>query len=330
MGIVSKGLEAGNVKLAKKKSLKNIIILFFCVFLFSLFCFFWVKKIWCSTGSQQGTILLLDGPSCSGKTSIAKELIKLFGPGYEIVSLDDFVADLFLENIKKKLPKKEFLKKICHKRDLMYKKIVSLVCNGKNVLVDTVLSGLEGKKDVRRCFETLQDIDVYLVLVYCPLYKVVDRLKERNRMAFFQQKPKEMRSIFATLQFSNCYKKTGASLKNFLQEDVFQKGLGSLSRKDIEISYFAHQNLPDKLKAQYNMVKQKLLLHFGLEYSNCVKIISQLNYDCIVDTNKKSPLECAKEVYTFLAVRNLANGQANKQFYRRAFAINLQKMGIKK
>ena len=97
---------------------------------------------------MQGQVIIIDGASSSGKSSVIKQLMPMLDDSYEYVPVDDFVTEVFLEQRIRNLSEQEFMQKIIQQCDIMYSKIRELVGNGKNVILDTVLSGLEGKKSV--------------------------------------------------------------------------------------------------------------------------------------------------------------------------------------
>jgi chloramphenicol 3-O-phosphotransferase len=80
--------------------------------------------------------------------------------------VDDFVSELFVEQQKNPLSEKEFLARVFAACDFMYAKIRVLVGQGKNVILDTVLTGLEGEKSVRDTLAKLEGMQRYMVLVY--------------------------------------------------------------------------------------------------------------------------------------------------------------------
>jgi len=256
----------------------KIFLSFFFVFTF-VYYFYPVKK---------GGIIILDGVSSSGKTSLANCLMKFLDSTYKKVALDDYVADVFLAKKKLNIPHKKFISIIRECRDRMYEEIIRLTSCGKNVLLDTVLSGLEGEKDIDIAFEKLKGLEVVKILVYCPLPLVTERIEERNAKSFFDDKPEEMRSIAATLQFCNVYKVLESD------DDFF---IGTLSKKDIELAYKFPDFVPKQDIKIFDAVKNKLLFSFGLFDRESVKIAPRQQYDCVVDTSKCSPEECSEKIF---------------------------------
>ncbi len=249
----------------------------------------------------QGCVIILDGMSNAGKTSIERYLIKHLGSSYSKVALDDFVTDLWLEKKGAYLPEQEFVNRVHQRVDAMYDKVRALVLNGKNVLLDTVLSGLVGENDVSRCFEKLQGLDVMMVLVYCPLTAVVERMKKRNERARLENDPGRERPMIVSLKFADIY-------HNASSEDLV---IDVLSREDVKRTYEPTGELSTDEVKQYEDMKESMLSKFDLHDKQCVKITPCLQYDCIVNTASCTPEGCAQKIHDCLMVSNM-----------RAFNIN--------
>ncbi len=243
----------------------------------------------------QGHVIVLDGTSTAGKSSIIKYLLPMLGNSYEKVAIDDFVTPVFLEQGKQQRSEKEFLQRIHEVSGGMYNKIRKLISEGKNVLVDTVISGLEGEKDREHFFEKLNGLKVFLVLVYCPLNVLAERINKRNEKALKENKPKDTRSRSVALVFDDMYK---------AQQSDNEVILGQLSRKDIELAYSNPKNELGETAEAFKQIKQNLISHFKLENKKVVNITSQLVYDCVVDTSKNNPEECAQQIKNCLKTYN--------------------------
>ena len=244
---------------------------------------------------SQGHVIVLDGTSTAGKSSIIKYLLPMLGNSYEKVAIDDFVTPVFLEQEKQQRSEKEFLQRIHEVSDGMYNKIRKLVNSGKNILVDTVISGLEGEKDRKNFFEKLNGLNVFLILVYCPLNVLAERINKRNEKALKENKPEDTRSRSVALVFDDIYK---------AQESNDEVTLGKLSRKDIDVAYSNPQKKLGETAEAFKQIKQNLISHFKLKDKGTVNITSQLVYDCIVNTSKNNPKECAEQIKNCLKTKN--------------------------
>lgn len=263
-----------------KKCILKTIILIFTAIAVTIFAYLIYKP-------KPGRVIVLDGTSTSGKTSIVKHLMPILGTSYKKVAIDDFVTEVFLEQEKLQRSEKEFLKRIHERSGDMYDTIRTLINSGKNVLVDTVISGLEGEKDRKHFFEKLNGLNVFLVLVYCPLNVLAERINKRNEKALKENNQKDTRSRSVALVFDDMYK---------TQESNNEVILGKLSHKDIELAYSNPNNELGETSKSFKQIKQNLISHFKLKDKETVNITPQLVYDCIVDTSKNNPKKCAQQV----------------------------------
>src|SRR3990167_6780598 len=71
--------------------MKRICSLIMCIFLPSC-----KQENTTAKKSEPGTIVLFNGTSSAGKTSIIKEMQKIYGDAYQVVNLDAFMGDYFI------------------------------------------------------------------------------------------------------------------------------------------------------------------------------------------------------------------------------------------
>jgi chloramphenicol 3-O phosphotransferase len=120
---------------------------------------------------NKGKIILLNGVSSSGKSTLAKELVKKL-PGYFHFSIDDF--DTIIEKMEDRdsdhlipVPTEHFF----------HRNIAMFSDKGVNLVVDQILHNKDTTKD---CYEILHDYPVFFVGVHCPLNELEKREKERG------------------------------------------------------------------------------------------------------------------------------------------------------
>ncbi len=115
-----------------------------------------------------GKIILLNGTSSSGKTSIALELQKILDEPYFLLSLDEFVKKINLNG-----DDAEFSNLIFAFHNI----ILTLSASGINVIVDHVLETEELKSHF---LKLMSDIPVKYIGVNCKLNVIEDREKMRG------------------------------------------------------------------------------------------------------------------------------------------------------
>jgi chloramphenicol 3-O phosphotransferase len=119
---------------------------------------------------KQGKIIILNGTSSSGKTTLAKSLEQVLDEPYVYVSLDDLlepVTNLYFANLP---PSKEMGKAgqmiVPKVASLMLHTISALALLGQNIIVDHVMID---KGSMMEWIETLSCYPVTFVGVQCPL-----------------------------------------------------------------------------------------------------------------------------------------------------------------
>lgn len=120
---------------------------------------------------NKGKIILLNGVSSSGKSTLAKELVKKL-KDYFHFSIDDF--DTIIEKMEDRnsdhlipVPTEHFF----------HRNIAMFSDKGVNLVVDQILHNKDTTKD---CYEILNDYPVFFVGVHCAINELEKREKERG------------------------------------------------------------------------------------------------------------------------------------------------------
>ena len=117
-------------------------------------------------------IILLNGPSSSGKSTLSKTLQKLFkenGKQYEIVSIDDFMKISTSETI--------YEDDVFEISQDMCNATIELLEKADGVIVDHVITS---ERIFKQFLETAKPFNYVLVHVTCPLNILLQREKERG------------------------------------------------------------------------------------------------------------------------------------------------------
>jgi chloramphenicol 3-O phosphotransferase len=128
---------------------------------------------------NKGKIILLNGVSSSGKSTLAKELVKKL-KDYFHFSIDDF--DTIIEKMEDRnsdhlipVPTEHFF----------HRNIAMFSDKGVNLVVDQILHNKDTTKD---CYEILNDYPVFFVGVHCAINELEKREKERGNRPVGQAK----------------------------------------------------------------------------------------------------------------------------------------------
>ncbi|WP_404332670.1 chloramphenicol phosphotransferase CPT family protein [Mesobacillus maritimus] len=120
---------------------------------------------------ERGKIILLNGVSSSGKSSLAKALVKRL-PDHFHYSIDDF--DVVIE----RMEDREKQRLIPVPTDYYFHCTIKMFSNsGINLVVDQILHNDDTLKD---CLNTLEGYPVYFVGVHCPIHELEKREKARG------------------------------------------------------------------------------------------------------------------------------------------------------
>lgn len=119
----------------------------------------------------RGKIILLNGVSSSGKSSLAKALVKRL-PDHFHYSIDDF--DVVIE----RMEDRENQRLIPVSTEYYFHRTIKMFSDsGINLVVDQILHNDDTLKD---CLNTLEDYPVYFVGVHCPIHELEKREKARG------------------------------------------------------------------------------------------------------------------------------------------------------
>ena len=130
-----------------------------------------------------GTIIILNGASSSGKSSLLKELQNTLPEPYLNAGLDKFLWMLPSRFLDRPLWD-DVLGKADHAGDMghkliyaMHRAMLSLAENGFNLLADHVMVEPDWVQD---CADLFADQHAYLIGIHCPLEVLEQREKERR------------------------------------------------------------------------------------------------------------------------------------------------------
>lgn len=168
-------------------------------------------------------IIVLNGTSTSGKSTLARALQESYGDVVEIVSIDSFFTNNLLwrygfsylnpfewTKTNEEIFSPKEIKEISKKSHMeLCNKAYELYHSGKSVIIDVVVCDQE----IRDLYDQLlQETNISWFLVYCPLGKLIERVVKRNEST----DDKEKRSLAQVLhQFSKMYKKNDEESEAF-------------------------------------------------------------------------------------------------------------------
>jgi len=150
-------------------------------------------------------IIIINGPSCAGKTTIAKEIFKQSNNKFVHLQIDkagEFYSTifpkgfLFAENDPGTENDDDGLKGLFNNNRLARRKVVasillatakSLLLQDFNIVIDTALDGPDAKELARVYIEHLNGYQITFAGIYCPVEDRLKRLKTRKDNLFLTQ-----------------------------------------------------------------------------------------------------------------------------------------------
>lgn len=292
-------------------SMKYFIFIFLLVFNFTnIFCI--------------GHVILLDGASSSGKTSIGKSLKGMLGDDWRFVYKDIFDWNLIaqwaentygcklprndIEEIEKQLKSfgidvgklaenfNEKIGLICKSDSDLYDEVKRLVNSGKNVICENVVWS---QASWNKCFQNLGD-EVISVLIYCPFDMNEERIEARN----MRESVVEYRSLSLFLEhFRLLFKPEEQEHENVLGEiilDDFDEAF-ELSKDDF------NKNTGVKKFYSVPIDKSDLIQDLGLKDNKSSFLSSKFHHDLTINTSFGIPEKCAQKIkdYVFHNIINV-------------------------
>lgn len=250
-----------------------------------------------SAEDNKGIVVIITGTSSAGKSSIVKELQKIYGSSYLVVKSDDYVDTLNEQSIPDQNQPQEIISEFWTKfYDDFYVGIKKLSDSGNNVLVDAV----RFDDDHERYCNILKGRKVIKILIYCPLDLIFEHVNQRNK----SDDIKEQRIAFCSIdQFPHSYK-----LAQFEDELVIDR-ISSVAlfntlikaKKECESLL---KDLPEEVskeRARSNEVCfNNFINEFKLNELKEVILVSKFPYNLIINSSKSSIIEIAKQIQNYL------------------------------
>ena len=256
-----------------------------------------------------GVIIVLNGTSSAGKSSIAAELKRSLGGPAQILRIDDIIYEEMIKKAKQfgyikstathkaslesidKLPtdqKKEiFVDKTPAIWNKLYGQARDYAAANQHVIMDTILG--KRQEELNDFLKMLQDREAMLVLVYAPLPVLQQRVSERNRTGG----PGEQRSLFPTVsQFKFLFKKPtgGEPPLEVITNEKMSKVFATAREEEKDFQLFKHYSKQDVAELQRDFVE-----HFGSK-TGTMSLAPILEYDLVINSSTCSPSACAAQI----------------------------------
>lgn len=244
-------------------------------FLYIMLIFAHVLQAHNQSPSQPGLIILLNGTSSAGKTTLMKALHDIYDT-FHVASIDTYSRN--------------------HTHGLwgkvyydFYKDIKKQAKLGTNILVDTVLY-----HEKYSAYDTILTGSVKLIkiLVYCPLDRLIDNVQQRNQN-LDQFEHRTLHTAFTA--FLSLYT---------IQQNQDSILIDTLTSSDVKahleraLALIAHW--PNKQIKRQHKINNKITRKFHLKRMHTIPLTTQHDWDLIVNTSLATPESLARNIADFI------------------------------
>lgn len=275
-----------------KKGFSTLVAILFLVALMTVSMYVIIRR----NKVHPGTVVIINGSSSSGKSSLINEFKKI-QQAYEVVAIDDFGPSYEASHPTLEEPVDEAIKKEMREQrargfiESWYGLIRDKALSGRNVLVDTVDSDI----DYEQKSEIFKGLTTIKVLLYCPLAVTITRVEQRNLSGVATEGRDKLLPLEHYLEL---YKPQESESEHVL-DTISSKDTKQLVRSAIDAFM---TSLSEKVKGKRAEIAKeaeelytKFVSHFKLDNLEEVAIVSKQPHDLILDC-RHTPQELAQEV----------------------------------
>jgi chloramphenicol 3-O-phosphotransferase len=248
---------------------------------FLVFCFSLLVCL--TTHADPGKIVLFNGTSSAGKTSLAEAMIQKSKQKYEVVSFDDFHRSYLKEHGLTRMNRVQYDDFLVS----LYRHAKAKSEAGRNIIIDTV----EFELAYDRYCEILDCPQVVKVIVYCPLDNILQRIEKRNSS---DDRSGRRPVLLSFLQFVRMYKPQAS-----LEELVVDKTSTSRLRKAL-----AEAGKKAGNPKEYEALYEEYVKTFGIDKDQALVIVPNRKYDLLINTKTRSKKENVRILENYIRSRN--------------------------
>lgn len=237
---------------------------------------------------KSGTIILLNGTSSAGKSSIIKELQNIYENSFSVVSIDGFIRERSINWSEDTIDWDDLWTKF-------YTHIKNLSESGQAIVIDTVCYE-EGYQK----YNAILGTQLIKILVYCPLDIIIEHVEERNNSGDAD----ERRSLCqACEQFLSLYSAQNSSEDIIIDTIDSSRILYVLDKVKEETDRWS-QERKDGDETDYQKrcteVYQGFEKKFHVSEVNEISLIQIYPWDFIVTTGINSSAIAAQQIACFI------------------------------
>ncbi len=253
------------------------------------------------TSTKPGTIIILSGTSSAGKSSVVKELQKIYHDEFQVLTIDDFMRSHpeieALSNASNDDEEDEIFERIVTD---FYHHIKQMSQRGNKILIDTVQCL---QSEWTRCHTILGSENVIQILDYCTLPVIISHVKKRNTSGDSLEK-RSIRQAFD--QFYDLYRLQESSDDQVVDHMHASRMKHALHQVDKERKQFDIEfpESIDKRAQKWQKFSHDFIDQFKLDEMKKINIACKYQYDFIVDTGVNTPQVAAHKIADYLETKN--------------------------
>lgn len=263
---------------------------------------------------SKGTIIILNGTSSVGKSTLASQISKKLKDSV-IVRCDEVAVDVFKNLVNKKnytisenTPKDllsliykgvpdidpNFLDDEINKE--MYERIRSAASQGKIVINDNAWIQ---QKDAENCEEELKGFSVICIFVHSSLNDLLVRVKKRNEQSS-EIEHRVMTLPFQTisLMYRTVNKENECIVDTWKAQSV-REFMDHLQKEFETIKHLYNSYWVEEATSFFSSL-QEFYDHFKISNENSVPVTSKFPFDYLINTSKSTLEECTQQVVHWL------------------------------
>jgi chloramphenicol 3-O phosphotransferase len=226
-----------------------------------------------------GRIVLLNGTSSAGKSSLAEVLVRDSTNAFEVVSFDDFHRSYRKEHGIVRFSPQQYQEFLV----ALYRHAKSRSDAGRHVIIDTV----EFELGYDRYCEILNCSNTIKAVVYCPLDQILKRIDKRNSAP----DPSGNRPVLLSFQqFLQMYKPQTSP-----DELIVERTTASRIR-----SALAEAGKKAGDRKRYEALYSQYVKVFGIDRDREIVIVPRRKYDLVINTRANTKRENARRLDGYL------------------------------
>jgi predicted kinase len=230
---------------------------------------------------QAGLIVLLNGTSSAGKSTIVKALQQL-DLDFQVASIDEYTKTHQFNGF----------------ANLRYNSFYKMICNqaiaGQNMLVDTVLYHTRYKK--YDAMLQAPGVRLIKILVYCPIDALIAHVQQRNKSGSVMEHRTINQAFRAFLGLYTMQTKRQSLIIDTLHSDQMKNAL----KRSLQVI----ARWSDKNKKRQRATNKKMVHQFDLDTPHQILLAPCHQWDLIVNTFVDSPEEIAHKILEFIEKRS--------------------------